>query len=300
MANAITSDHDLEAARRQYEEDGATVLRGVVPRHWIDRIAEATDSVMKDPDTGMIAHEFSQEDQGRFFGDVFSTLRVPEYKAFVHEAGLAEIAAYLMRSNEVRFFYDQLLVKEPNTPKRTPWHQDWPYWPVKGNQILSLWVPMDAATPETGVVTYVKGSHRWQAYIPQSNWAAEDPENDEDYMPFEGELPAQAGVGATEKQKRTLADIRDHPENYELLTWSVEPGDVVVHHGAAIHSAPGNTSLTMRRRALSTRWLGDDVRWDETRPHFMRMLQGFPDFPYPDLDTDDVVDAPLFPKLWPA
>ncbi len=64
-----------------------------------------------------------------------------------------------MGVDKVWFFYDQLLVKEPNTAEPTPWHQDGPYWPLRGEQVMSIWVPFDHATRETGVVTYVKGSH---------------------------------------------------------------------------------------------------------------------------------------------
>ena len=72
-----------------------------------------------------------------------------------------------MRSATVNLLYDQLFVKEPGSSERTPWHQDLPYWPVEGDQILSIWVPFDAATPDNGVVTYVKGSHLWgQKYRP--------------------------------------------------------------------------------------------------------------------------------------
>lgn len=297
MTVTTTLPHDIETARRQYEEDGATVLRGVVPLHWIERIAEATDKILTDRRAGL---DFSRPGEGRFFGDVFSYLWEPEYAAFIREAGLAEVAAELMRSREVRFFYDQLLVKEPGTPKPTPWHQDYPYWPLSGNQIVSFWVPMDSATPETGVVAYVKGSHKWQAFFPSENWSDNQPPVDATPADF-AQPPEQAGTGATSQQKRTLADIRDHPENYEFLTWDVEPGDIVVHHAATVHGAPGNSSMTMRRRALATRWMGDDVRWDETRPHFMRRTaKANPAFPYPTLETGDPVDDPFFPKLWPA
>ena len=36
---------------------------------------------------------------------------------------------------------------------------------------------------------------------------------------------------------------------------------MVVHHARTIHGAPGNASSTRRRRAVSVRYCGDDVRF---------------------------------------
>src|SRR3546814_7685428 len=70
-----------------------------------------------------------------------------------------------MESTKVNFFYDQLLVKEPGTAERTPWHQDQPYWAVAGRQVCSLWVPFDPV-PEETCVEYVAGSHDWPEFSP--------------------------------------------------------------------------------------------------------------------------------------
>ena len=55
----------------------------------------------------------------------------------------------LMSSAHADFFYDQLFVKEPGTAHPTPWHQDQPYWPVKGWQIASVWIALDRSTAAT-------------------------------------------------------------------------------------------------------------------------------------------------------
>ena len=71
-----------------------------------------------------------------------------------------EESARVMGASKVNFFYDQLLVKEPGTRERTPWHHDQPYYPIDGEQIVSLWLPLDPVDRAT-CVEYVKGSHRW-------------------------------------------------------------------------------------------------------------------------------------------
>jgi len=291
MLRAI-DEESLATARASYRADGAMVLRNVIPPAWIDALREGTERLMVDPPE---ANEFSRADEGRFFGDSFCYLRVSEYHDFIFRSGIGQLAARLMGSQQVRFFYDQPLVKEPGTPKPTPWHQDSAYWPCSGRDVISIWVPLDAATPESGVVRYVKGSHEWNAYYPAENWS------DRVDIGEERGPAATAGPGASAKQPRTLADIRDHPENYEFLSWNVEPGDVLIHQMETIHGAPGNLTQDRRRRAISFRFFGDDARWDETRPHFMRLIKRqSPDFPYPALQHGDPISDPLFPIIWPA
>ena len=36
-----------------------------------------------------------------------------------------------------------MLVKEPGTAARTPWHHDQSYYPVDGDDLCSLWIPVD-------------------------------------------------------------------------------------------------------------------------------------------------------------
>ena len=56
---------------------------------------------------------------------------------------LVEVASALMRSEKVNLFFDQSFVKEPNTPDRTPWHNDLPFWPIRGRQVITTWVALD-------------------------------------------------------------------------------------------------------------------------------------------------------------
>ena len=75
------------------------------------------------------------EDPGRFVEDFCNWQEIPEYEEFVRESGAAAIAGELMGSERVRLYHDHLLVKEPGTAQRTPWHQDQPYYNVDGTQV---------------------------------------------------------------------------------------------------------------------------------------------------------------------
>src|SRR3546814_318051 len=143
-----------------YRRDGIVCLRRMFDAGWIAFMVEAVDRAMAAP--GRHGEEYARSG-GRFFGDLDLWQRHEPFRRFVFESPAAAIAGRLMESTKVNFFYDQLLVKEPGTAERTPWHQDQPYWAVAGRQVCSLWVPFDPV-PEETCVEYVAGSHDWPAF----------------------------------------------------------------------------------------------------------------------------------------
>ena len=59
-----------------------------------------------------------------------------------------------------------------------------------------------------------------------------------------------------------MLDIDAHREQYDIVTWDLEPGDVYVFSAMTVHGSSGNTSTTRRRRGYTARYCGDDVRYD--------------------------------------
>ena len=84
----------------------------------------------------------------------------------------ASIAAQIMKSSFAVFYHEHVLDKEPGEPgeslgggsppgaeKETPWHQDQPYYPVDGERLVSIWMPVDPVSLDSAV-NFVQGSHR--------------------------------------------------------------------------------------------------------------------------------------------
>jgi hypothetical protein len=76
-----------------------------------------------------------------------------------------------------------------------------------------------------------------------------------------------------------LPDIEANRAAYPIITWALEPGDAILFHMLALHGAPG---VTNRRRVLSVRFVGDDIRhaprrW-KTSPHFPGLGCAYPAF----------------------
>ncbi len=231
------TEHDIAA----YKRDGVVCLRGVIGLDWITLMRAAIDAAMFAP--GPFAEEYADAaGGGRFFGDLDVWRRQPDFRRFVMESPAAEIAGRIMQARSATFFYDQLLVKEGGTPNRTPWHQDQPYWAVSGRQVVSIWTPFDPV-PEDISVEYVAGSHTW----PEHN-----PHNFLDGSPYRGtDLPP-------------LPDIESERDRHRIVRFAMQPGDCLVFQAMIVHGAPGNP-YPGRRRALATRWLGDDARYHKRK-----------------------------------
>ncbi len=253
-----------------YDEAGVVCLRRLIDREWLEYLAPAVEAALAAP--GPYGEEYVRDGTGRFFGDLSLWERHSRFNDFVFQSPAVEIAAQVMRSEKVNFFYDQLLVKEPGTEEKTPWHQDQPYWAVDGWQVCSVWLPFDRVS-KSSCVKYVRGSHRWgKAY---------NPHHFIDDSPYEN-------TGLPE-----LPDIDAGPDRYEILSWDLEPGDCLVFQAMIVHGAPGNPSSTTRRRAYSTRWTGDDATYTVRRGEV-----GFPPEPVP-LEHGESMDCAMFPRVWP-
>ncbi|MEM7253395.1 MAG: phytanoyl-CoA dioxygenase family protein [Pseudomonadota bacterium] len=264
----LIDDADVAA----YQRDGAVCLRQVLAAEWLQRLRDGVDENLKTP--GPHAKFYTPNDApGFFFGDYCNWQRIIPYRETVFQSPAAEIAQALMKSAKVNFFHEHVLVKEPNTGERTPWHHDQPYWVVDGNQVCSIWIPLDPV-PQDVCVEFIAGSHRWNKWYTPKRFA--DSENH----------PSEEG--------ESLESIDEHREAHTFLSWALEPGDCIVFHALTVHGAPGNSSLRNRRRAVALRWTGDDAR-------FVRR-KGFMSPPFDDVDLAEgsLMDSPHFPVIIPA
>jgi ectoine hydroxylase-related dioxygenase (phytanoyl-CoA dioxygenase family) len=254
-----------------YEADGVVCLRAVFDEEWIDFLREAVEEAAANP--GPHAEVYTPAGApGRFWGDLDLWQRLPRFRRFVFESPAAAVAARVMRSARVHFFYDQLLVKEPGTRERTPWHQDQPYWAVDGYQVCTVWLPLDPVE-SASCVEYVAGSHRWGR--------AFNPHHFLDGSPY-------AGTGLEE-----MPDIEDQRDRHRILTWDLVPGDCLVFQAMIVHGAPGTAATAHRQRALATRWTGDDARY-AVRPGEVAIPTSDPG-----LRHGDPMECALFPLVWP-
>ena len=268
----ITHVAHLADLREQFWRDGAVVVRGAFSADEIELARRAIDSNLAD--LSPYAKRASDGDDGAFVEDFCNWQRIRELERFARESSAAEIAAALMGDVErVRLYHDHVLVKEPGTRQRTPWHQDLPYYNVAGRMNISMWIPVDPV-PRESTLEFVKGSHLGPWYMPRTF------------------LDGQA-KWFPEGSLAELPDVDADPARYPVIGWALEPGDAVCFHMLTLHAA-GGVSGTLRRRVLSLRFLGDDM------VHAVRAWTTSPPFPGLEDELPDgaPLDHPLFPVLW--
>lgn len=261
------------AERQAYRESGAVVLRQVFS-DWIDPLRAGVDDNMNNP--GSYQRVYTKTGQpGRFWGDYCNWQRISQYHDFVFRSPAAMLATELMGSKTARFFHEHVLVKEPGTQEKTPWHHDQPYYCVDGHQVCSLWIPLDTV-PRTTCPEFIAGSHRWGQWFLPRKFSGVDYDHRADHL-------------------NTVPDIDNHRDDYDILSWDLQPGDAIAFHFLTLHGAPANTSTTTRRRAFAARWLGDDATYAE-RPGEIS-----PPFPGlgAKLKAGDPMDSEEFPLVWP-
>ena len=119
----------------EYQANGAVALRGVF-KDWVEVLRAGIARNMAEPSADVKIYQ-GKDGGGRFFGDYCNWDRIPEYRDFIFKSPAADIGRQLMGSKTARLFHEHVLVKEASAGVATPWHQDQPYWPVKGWQIYS-------------------------------------------------------------------------------------------------------------------------------------------------------------------
>ena len=255
-----------------FQTKGATVVRGLFSKSEMELLERGIERNMAEP--GPLAIVASRpEDPGYFIEDFCNWQRIEEYGSFIRQTRAAEVAGQLMGAKQVRLYHDHLLVKEPKTVAKTPWHQDQPYYNIDGFMNCSMWLPVDPVS-EDATLRFVSGSHTQGWLMPRSFM-----NNEAKWFP-EGSL-------------KDLPDIDANPEAFEILAWSLKPGDAVFFHMLTLHGA-GGVGQGHRRRVLSVRFMGDDIihapRPWRTSPPFTGLEQ--------ELAKGAAMDHPLFPVLW--
>lgn len=190
---------------------------------------------------------------------------------------LGRLAAELMGwTVGARIGQEDVLWKPPGAAG-VGYHQDSAYIssnfrPVDNNSV-TVWIALDDADEETGVVEYAVGSHRWPPVIDKS---AVD-------SSFHGSEDVLASVRSVASAVGAELEIR------RLV---VPCGGAVFHHQDVWHGSGRNVSLHRPRRALGVHLLRSDLRFRNSPP---------PDYIYGRYtlgEGETEVSEQFFPIVW--
>ena len=214
------------SVRRSFERDGAVCVRGAVDPDHVALAREAIDANLAD--LSPRAKRASAADDGAFVEDFCNWQRLPAMRRFIEESGVAAIAAGLMRSRTVRLYHDHVLVKEPGTRQRTPWHQDQPYYNIDGRQNASMWFPVDPVPRGVDVAVRRRLPPRRVVHA--------------------ADVPRPRGqVVPRRLAPRAARTSTGGPDDFRILGWELEPGDAVFFHMLTLHAAGGVPGPHRRR-----------------------------------------------------
>lgn len=280
MSAPAWSDRFGPELQNQYATDGVVLLPQLIEPAWLALIELGINRIVEGSGRKSV---FYAGDPGQFIDTTRNFDATPEFQRLLYDSPLADMVLQLFGTDRVWLLFDHVFVKDGGSeraPTRpTPWHQDLPYWPVAGSQLASFWITLDPIS-ERECLEFVRGSHLetiYDGFDPRR--CLEDPT-----LPY-------YGTGFP-----PLPDIEAQREQFDIVSFDITPGDVVLLHPAVLHGG-GPTTAGQRRRTLSVRFFGPDVVYAE-RP------ASRPTAPYTPgleltLQPGDPLRHPYYPRLRP-
>ncbi len=265
----MTKEYEVTSGQvAAYDNDGVVLLKNAIDDKWQDLLRTA------------IENELLRKEN--FFSYRHVWRRNPDFKNMCFNSQAPRIAAEIMQTDKVNLLYDQMFVKEPGTRSITGWHNDQPYWPVRGWPVMTLWIALDQVTRENGPVEFIRGSHKWDRW----------------FQPFHAD--ENGGVAREQPEANPafepLPDFEAERDQHEILSWDMAPGDVLAFHAMSMHGARGNISPTKRRRGYAIRYTGREAYY--YIDHYLgRTLKRNP-MRSPNLKTGDPMDSDEFPVVY--
>jgi len=236
MPPAVSTD-----LRRCYREDGAIHLSQALDQATLAEVERMFQWSLDNPTPSGCT--FYDNESGTFYQDLCNPRAALAYRTLLTDSCIADRVADLWGDEEVWFLYEQVFYKHGGDTRRTPWHQDAPYLAVDGEHIAVVWINLESVQQQHAL-EFVRGSHRGVLY----DGSAFD--DDDDTKPIYGSgLPRLPNIEADRSQ-------------WDIVSWAIEPGDIVVFHPRTLHGG-GPTTQGMRRRTLSLRFFGADAAYVE-------------------------------------
>jgi len=122
-----------------FQDDGAVVLRKKFDIRWIEKLKAGIAKDIKSPSSRFKSHT-TQKNIPAYLEDYRTWDRVPEFKDFVFNSPVSQIASELMSAKKINLLMDNWFLREEGAKSSTPFHHDISYFDVDGT-ICILWLP---------------------------------------------------------------------------------------------------------------------------------------------------------------
>ena len=248
-----------------YARDGVVCLRKVIDQDWVEKLRTVALDAWQHPEKfGLLP----TTRQGRYLSRVS-----PEFRDYALNSPIGEACGKVLRSRFVRFYFDELVCKPAKSTTKTVWHNDRSGWPVAGQMLPTLWM---ALTPvaRKDCLECLAGS-----------------QNDDTLYWIFSPNAKQMMKPDDRPTHPDIESLRDDP-SYTFLSLDMEPCDVLLFHPWTLHYNSGNSSDDWRI-AITTRLIGDDIRW-APRPDCLN----FAGVSFDEMIPGEPPVGPMFPVIW--
>lgn len=292
----LTQAHDSPSQRgardiispdlvRSLREDGAALIKNALSADEMAIVKDAFDFHLANISAGAIDRN---TDNTRFLIDLHNEgmWKTPAYQRLWNETKLLDLAQKIFPTPEVWLWYEQIFFKQGSageTVHRTEWHQDLVYDPLEGDDLLRFWISLEPLD-KGYALEFVRGSHRGPIYDPGSYGEAAQTANNGRPMP-------------------PMPDIETDRSQWDIITWAMEPGDMLAFHPGVIHGG-GPTKPNGVRRTVTMILLGRDARYSPRPPPPAELNGASEDGPYQaqlrmlvDVQPGDPMSSSKAPRL---
>ena len=209
-----------DALAKTYARDGVIFLPSALHAAQTALVEAAFDYSMAHP--GPVAFPAPPEDGPFFYSDngASASWRTEPYLRLFRETPIGAICQALFGSKAVWFINEQLFWKQGGAISRTPWHQDTSYFKFDGPDQAVVWVALDDL-PQGSAIEVVRGSHNGPLYDGFGTVTGKG-EVTGDSAVCDGALPP-------------LPDIEAERAAWDIVTWSINRGDLIIFHPRALH-----------------------------------------------------------------
>lgn len=224
----ILSNEQLE----QFNENGFLILRGFADKEKCEAILDRAKVHVKykieplETETGYgekskeyrtDVADYSSKEAGttvRRLRQVYS--RDILFKAWMEEEKIRPVLQQILNDQVVitTAHHNSIMTKMPYQSTQTRWHQDRRYWRYSDDNLVSVWLALDAEVSQNGALEFIPGSHRMKFKAGQFD--------EKDYLRED----LDQNISMIEKKVST----------------TLERGDVVIFHSLLLHRANKNTT----------------------------------------------------------
>ncbi len=254
-------EEDIHRLAADYHTHGAVHLPGFLGDEALARLeaiaCEAIAAIDSRPADAGLSRQGRTADQASSYLRSAGRLTIrylwrdsPDLRHVLLQRAVAQPIARIIGSKTLRFWFDLTFVhfatETGDAGMGTPWHHDVPTFSFKGDLLPSLWLALTPADSTLSQLMFIDGSHRTNhGYYRSPELKKPAPGEPDGFV----DLPDFDALIANGEAR--------------MLTWDCQPGDAILLHPCTIHGALGHdgTGQHPRRIAMTTRWLGDDVRF---------------------------------------